>query len=194
MNKNGLLICYDKDLRLHVNYPEARKEITNDVVRFIRKAPGMNFVSFTFADCKKIERVVDSEVDYLAPLQQPFTWKAYEHDCLPNLRNALLANGFVGDNDPAAVGDFALHRHCAGAFLYIYEQPASTGADQPRDGGDRHCPAGDIYQPCYSTIHPGCSTSRDDPASRFPAANRACPAHSNSGSNRIADSIHTTIP
>ena len=103
MNKNGLLICYDKDLRLHVNYPEARKEITNDVVRFIRKAPGMNFVSFTFADCKKIERVVDREVDYLAPLQQPFTWKAYEHDCLPNLSNALLANGFVGDNDPAAV-------------------------------------------------------------------------------------------
>ena len=103
MNKNGLFICYDKDLRLHVNYPEARKEITNDVVRFIRRAPGMNFVSFTFADCKKIERVVSREVEYLAPMKQPFTWKVYEHDCLPVIGDALLANGFASDNDPAAV-------------------------------------------------------------------------------------------
>ena len=103
MNKNGLLICYDKDLRLHVNYPEARKEITNDVVRFIRKAPGMNFVSFTFADCSKLDRVINKEVGYLAPMRQPFTWKVYEHDCLPVMGNALLANGFAGDNDPAAV-------------------------------------------------------------------------------------------
>jgi len=103
MNKNGLLICYDKDLRLHVNYPEARKEITNDVVRFIRRAPGMNFVSFTFADCPELDRVISKEISYLAPMEQPFTWKVYEHDCLPMMGNALLANGFASDNEPAAV-------------------------------------------------------------------------------------------
>ena len=103
MNKNSLLICYDKDLRLHVVYPEARKEITNDVVRFIRKAPGMNFVSFTFADGAKLEHAVHREVEYLAPLKQPFTWKVYDHDPLPNISQMLLANGFAGDNDPAAV-------------------------------------------------------------------------------------------
>ncbi len=103
MNKNGILTTYDKDLRLHVVYPEARKEITNDVVRFIRKAPGMNFVSFTFADGAKLERVIDREVDYLVPLNQPFTWKVYEHDHLPNIGEMLMANGFTSDEDPAAV-------------------------------------------------------------------------------------------
>lgn len=103
MNRNGLLTTYDKDLRLHVIYPEARKEITNDVVRFIRKAPGMNFISFTFADGAKLGRVVDREVEYLAPMKQPFTWKVYDHDRLPNIGETLLANGFVVDDDPAAV-------------------------------------------------------------------------------------------
>ncbi len=116
MNRNGLLICYDKDLRLHVMYPEARREITNDVVRFIRKAPGMNFVSFTFADEAKIKSVVNREVDYLAPMQQPFTWKVYEHDHLPNIGDTLLANGFIGDNDPAAVMVFDLNQAPASSF------------------------------------------------------------------------------
>ena len=116
MNKNSLLINYDKDLRLHVSYPEARKEITNEVVRFIREAPGMNFVSFTFADCPKLGRVIDKEVNYLAPLKQPFTWKVYEHDCLPIIGDALLANGFMGDSDPAAVMVLEVNQVPASSF------------------------------------------------------------------------------
>ena len=45
MNKHNILVKYDKDLRLRILYPEARKEITGDVVRFVRKAPAMNFVA-----------------------------------------------------------------------------------------------------------------------------------------------------
>jgi len=103
MNKNSLLIRYDKDLRLRVMYPEARKEITDDVVRFIRKAPGMNFVSFTFANEHHLDRVIDEEVKYFVPLKQPFTWKVYDHDLLPSLKERLASRGFAGDDDPADV-------------------------------------------------------------------------------------------
>ena len=58
MNKNNLLVRYDKDLRLRIMYPEARREITDNVVRFVRKAPGMNFVSFTFANETKLHQVM----------------------------------------------------------------------------------------------------------------------------------------
>jgi GNAT superfamily N-acetyltransferase len=109
MNKNNLLIRYDKDLRLHIMYPEARKEITRDVVRFIRKAPGMNFVSFTFANEKKLHQVIHQEVEYFRPLEQPFTWKAYDHDLLPNLKNELVSHGFAPDDDPAAVMVLDVH-------------------------------------------------------------------------------------
>lgn len=103
MNKNSLLVQYDKDLRLRVMYPEARKEITNDVVRLIRRAPGMNVVSFTFANERSLHRVIHNEVEYFVPLQQPFTWKVYDHDLLPSLKDELVSHGFAPDNDPADV-------------------------------------------------------------------------------------------
>jgi GNAT superfamily N-acetyltransferase len=103
MNTNRILLNYDKDLRLRVMYPEARREITGDVVRFIRKAPGMNFVSFTFATERQLERVIDQEVEYFVPMDQPFTWKVYDHDRLPSLGSRLAAHNFASDDDPGAV-------------------------------------------------------------------------------------------
>lgn len=102
-NKSNLLVQYDKDLRLRIMYPEARKEITNDVVRFIRQAPGMNFVGFTFANETKLHEVIHQELEYFVPLEQPFTWKVYEHDLLPNLKQELVGHGFVANKDPAVV-------------------------------------------------------------------------------------------
>jgi len=109
MNKNSLLLNYDKDLRMRIMYPEARREITGDVVRFIRQAPGMNFVSFTFATEAKLASVIDRELEYFLPMSQPFTWKVYDHDRLPSLTGQLTARGFNGDEDPAAVMVFDMN-------------------------------------------------------------------------------------
>jgi GNAT superfamily N-acetyltransferase len=103
MNRRNLLVKYDKDLRLRLMYPGARKEITEDVVRLVREAPGMNLVSFTFANESKLHEVIHREVDYFAPLNQPFTWKVYDHDLLPNLKAELIAHGFQNENDSADV-------------------------------------------------------------------------------------------
>jgi GNAT superfamily N-acetyltransferase len=116
MNKNSLLVCYDKDLRLRIMVPEARREITGDVVRLIRKAPGMNVVSFTFANERKLHDVIHREVEYFAPMRQPFTWKAYDHDLLPNLKEELVSHSFVEDNDPASV--MVLDLNHAPAYLF----------------------------------------------------------------------------
>lgn len=103
MNTNNLLVRYDKDLRLRIAYPEARKEITKDVVRIIRRAPGMNVVAFTFANEARLDNVIDRELEYLIPMNQPFTWKVYDHDLLPSLKDKLASRGFASDDDPAAV-------------------------------------------------------------------------------------------
>lgn len=103
MNTNNLLIRYDKDLRIRVAYPEARKEVTGDVVRIIRKAPGMNVVAFTFANESQLHDVIHREVEYFTPMNQPFTWKVYDHDLLPNLKDELASHGFKSDEDPADV-------------------------------------------------------------------------------------------
>ena len=103
MNRKNLLVRFDKDLRLRMMYPEARKEITKDVVRFVRHAPGMNLVGFTFANEPELDRVIDQQLEYFVPMRQPFTWKVYEHDLLPSLGEKLIAREFVGSNEPADV-------------------------------------------------------------------------------------------
>jgi hypothetical protein len=115
MNKKNLLVRYDKDLRLRMVYPEARKEITRDVVRIVREAPGRNVVSFTFANETKLHQVIHRELEYFAPMKQPFTWKVYDHDLLPSLKDKLVAHGFAADEDPAAV--MVLDVRNAPAFL-----------------------------------------------------------------------------
>ncbi|HLO34062.1 MAG TPA: hypothetical protein VK249_33260 [Anaerolineales bacterium] len=117
MNRNSLLIRYDKDLRLRIMYPEARKEITRDVVRIIRKAPGMNVVSFTFANESRLDHVIARELDYFGPMQQPFTWKVYDHDLLPSLKDKLGARGFEGESDPADVMVLDVKNAAASLFL-----------------------------------------------------------------------------
>jgi len=103
MKKNNLLARYDKHLRVHMHYPEARKEVTKDVVRFIRRAPGMNFVSFTFANEPDLDRVIDQQLDYFLPMEQPFTWKVYDHDLLPSLKDKLASRSFVSDGGDAVM-------------------------------------------------------------------------------------------
>ncbi len=105
MDKLELLKLYDKDLRENAEYPEARREATADVVRFIREAPAMNFVSYTYAREADLDRVIKNELAYIAPMNQPFTWKVYDHDPLPAMGETLKANGFERDED---AGDIML--------------------------------------------------------------------------------------
>lgn len=121
MNTNNLLARYDKNLRIHRQYPEARKEVSKDVVRFVREAPGMNFVSFTFANEQDLDRVIDQQVEYFVPMEQPFTWKVYEHDLLPSLKDKLARRGFAGDEHPAAVMVLRVKKAPAALF-----QPVQT--------------------------------------------------------------------
>ena len=116
MERKNLLVRFDKDLRLRMMYPEARREITGEVVRFIRQAPGMNFVAFTFANERQLHNVIHQELDYFAPLNQPFTWKVYDHDLLPNLKDELIAHDFVEDDEPADVMVLDLNRAPADSF------------------------------------------------------------------------------
>ena len=134
MNKKNLLVRYDKDLRMRIMYPEARREITGDVVRFIRTAPGMNFVSFTFANENQLHDVIHQEMDYFIPLNQPFTWKVYDHDLLPSLKHELRTHDFVEDNDPADVMVLDLDRAPAHLLYPVHPTNSSIRRITTLDG------------------------------------------------------------
>ena len=79
------------------------KETFPKLVRFTRPAPGMNFVSYSRLDETELDWTIQDQVNYFLPLGQPFEWLVYEHDQPPTLKERLLAQGFMDDDDPDAV-------------------------------------------------------------------------------------------
>ena len=131
MNKKSLLVRYDKDLRLRMMYPEARKEITGDVVRFVRNAPNTNLVGFTFANEPELERVIDQQLNYFVPMRQPITWKVYDHDYLPSLGEKLTTREFIRGAEPGAV--MVLHLKNAPAYLFASQEIDVRHISSPKD-------------------------------------------------------------
>lgn len=134
MNNQRLLVRYDKDLRMRMMYPEARREITGEVVRFIRQAPGLNVVAFTFANEYQLHAVIQHELDYFVPMDQPFTWKVYDHDLLPNLKDELRSYDFVQDDEPADVMVLDLNQAPAHLLHPLYPMDADIRRITTLDG------------------------------------------------------------
>src|SRR5512145_2311306 len=103
MDKQDLLNLYDHQLRIEIEYPGDRKEALPQLVRFIKPAPGMNFISYSRLDESDLDAVIQEQIAYFAPMPQPFSWHVCDHASPPVLKDRLLAHGFAPDDDPDAV-------------------------------------------------------------------------------------------
>ena len=112
--------AYDRHVRIDQEIPGVRKSVTQDVVRFVRPTPGMNFISYAWLDESTADKVILKQVDYFLKFDQPFTWQVMEYDWPSDLRQRLIQHGFAGDDDPSAVMLLDLE-HCPPELL----QPTS---------------------------------------------------------------------
>jgi hypothetical protein len=80
-----------------------RKEELPDLVRFIRPAPGMNFISYSRCAADQLDQTIRAQIAYFTQMDQPFSWKVYSHDTPPDLAGRLIAAGFAPDDTPGAV-------------------------------------------------------------------------------------------
>lgn len=103
MDIHTLLALFDRQQRIDIEYPEARKEVLPHVVRFVRPAPAMNFVLHSRLDAANADQVIREQIAYFTRFDQPFEWKAFDHDSPPDLKDRLVAHGFERDDDPGAV-------------------------------------------------------------------------------------------
>jgi hypothetical protein len=103
LNHQDLLAQYDQHLRIEIEHPGVRKEAFPQLVRFIKPAPGMNYIAYSHLDEANIDAVIQDQIAYFASMPQPFSWHVYEHDVPLTLKDRLLAHGFAPDDDPDAV-------------------------------------------------------------------------------------------
>lgn len=99
MDTQELLSLYTQQQRINIEIPGARKEILPHVTRFVRPAPGMNFIQFSRLDEANADAVITEQVAYFSPMEQPFTWKVYEADTPADLGARLTSHGFVADEE-----------------------------------------------------------------------------------------------
>lgn len=106
VNVQEVLALYDEQQRIAIEYPEARKETLPGLVRFVRPAPGMNFVSYSRLAAADLDAAIAEQVAFFRPLGQPFSWKVCAHDQPPELEPHLVLHGFApGDSDPVMALD-----------------------------------------------------------------------------------------
>lgn len=103
MDIDEILATYDRQLRIEIEIPGLQKEVTSNLVRFVRPAPGMNYVSYSRLDEREMDTVIQEQIAYFSQMDQPFSWHVYDHDLPQTIKERLVANGFVPDDDPDAV-------------------------------------------------------------------------------------------
>jgi len=97
MDTEKILDKFTRQMRIEITYPDMEKEISPQIVRFLRPAPGMSIVLYSNLDLAQIDSEIQSQIDYFAQKKLPFSWKVYDYDRPPDLLDRLIANGFTPD-------------------------------------------------------------------------------------------------
>jgi hypothetical protein len=103
MDSKKLLALYDQELRIDLEIPGVHKESFPNLVRFVRPAQGMNYVLYSHLDSAGMDTVIKEQIAYFSQMDQPFSWHVYDHDTPTDLKDHILAHGFIADDDPDTV-------------------------------------------------------------------------------------------
>lgn len=105
MDRPLILALYDRELRIDIEYPGLKKEVTGGVVRFSGPPEHQsgNFVLFSRFGDASADQVITEQISYYHRRDAAFDWKVYEHDSPPDLRTRLVQRGFFKPNEQEAV-------------------------------------------------------------------------------------------
>jgi GNAT superfamily N-acetyltransferase len=108
LNPAELLPIFDRETRIDVDFPGARKETlpatdgSPEIVRFLRVAPERSFIQYHRLATGAMDAAIDAQDAFIVANQLELDWKIYAHDEPAGLADALMARGWLPD-DPDAV-------------------------------------------------------------------------------------------
>ncbi len=96
MDIDELRALYDQEQRIDVQYPDARREATPTIVRHVQtRGRRRGWVLWSALDADTVEAAIEAEIAYFDGIDFGFEWKVFSHDTPPDLKDRLLARGFV---------------------------------------------------------------------------------------------------
>lgn len=110
MKQKELLHLFNQQQRIEMEFPGARREAEENVIRYIPSAFEDGFISYSNLDESNVEATIEAQVAYFAGLGLAFEWKVYSYDRPPDLKDRLSAHGFqIEDAEALLVLDLAEH-------------------------------------------------------------------------------------
>jgi hypothetical protein len=97
MDIRDILALYDQQQRIDIEYPGVRKDMSPRLVRFVRPTPGMSWIQYSRLDESNADAAIQEQIGYFTQINQPFSWKVYDHDGPPDLKTRLAAHGLAPD-------------------------------------------------------------------------------------------------
>lgn len=102
MDKSRIIALYDQDQRIDVEYPGMRREVTPKVVRHVDiSGAGDGSIIYSRLTEAEADDVIREQVAYFEGIGQGFEWKLYDYDQPANLKERLIAHGFVVEEEEA---------------------------------------------------------------------------------------------
>src|SRR5664279_989104 len=95
---------YDQQQRIAIDYPRTKREVTPRTVRVIDKINERGTVIYSQLDEANADETIRAEIAYFKKLQiaDDLEWKLFDYDQPADLKERLIAHGFVVQ-DPDAV-------------------------------------------------------------------------------------------
>lgn len=96
MQLDEIRALYDREQRIDVQYPDARREATPTTIRHIMTTGRkQGWVLWSDLDTATVDAAIDAEVTYWGGIGYEFEWKVYSHDTPADLMDRLIARGFT---------------------------------------------------------------------------------------------------
>ncbi len=96
MNIEELRAVYDREQRFDVRYPDTRREADAHTVRYVMTAGRKTgWVLWSDLDAATVEAAITAEIDTFTGIEFDFEWKVFCHDAPSDLKDRLVARGFI---------------------------------------------------------------------------------------------------
>lgn len=114
MQPHEILALYDREIRQNSEFPDARREVTPHVVRYMSLNDDNSYLLYSALTDANADAVIQAELAYFQQFGKEFEWKLYDHDQPTDLKQRLEKFGFtIGEVETF----FALEIESAPAFL-----------------------------------------------------------------------------
>ncbi len=95
---------YDRQQRIEIEYSGVRREVTPHTIRQIEQHGNHSTVIYSQLDETNAEQVIRDEIAYFKSLGiDGWEWKLFDYDQPADLKDRLIAHGFVPDDAEAAL-------------------------------------------------------------------------------------------